>query len=340
MRNNKAFQKSKMKTTVIHHSADFDGIFCREIARKFLPDAELIGWDFKDPLIKMPAEGMVYILDLSPDCLDASGIKGIYWNRIVWIDHHKSSIEKYAYPKHPSIVGYRIDGVAACRLAWQWFTELLTDHMAKGHLLPEKQAFIDRTVSEPLAVRLAGEYDIWDKRDERTDVFQFGLRSRDLTVHDWQIMLGNFTKPSVSEIERMIEVGHPIDLRPDGTVDDSISTVRGLLRDGELLQRYQQRNDAGMMHRSFIVEFEGLKFLALTTARCNSLTFMSKDVPETGHDALMGFYFDGQKWNVSLYHAKHSTGIDLSQIAVKYGGGGHRGACGFRTDKIPFLKNL
>ena len=37
-----------MKTTVIHHSADFDGIFCREIARKFLPDAELIGWDFGD----------------------------------------------------------------------------------------------------------------------------------------------------------------------------------------------------------------------------------------------------------------------------------------------------
>ena len=34
-----------MKTTVIHHSADFDGLFCREIARKFLPGAELIGWN-------------------------------------------------------------------------------------------------------------------------------------------------------------------------------------------------------------------------------------------------------------------------------------------------------
>ena len=29
-----------MKNTVIYHSADFDGIFCREIARKFLPDAD------------------------------------------------------------------------------------------------------------------------------------------------------------------------------------------------------------------------------------------------------------------------------------------------------------
>jgi hypothetical protein len=90
-----------------------------------------------------------------------------------------------------------------------------------------------------------------------------------------------------------------------------------------------------MMERSFIVEFEGLKFLALTTARCNSLTFAAKDVPETGHDALMGFYFTGQKWSVSLYHAKHNTGIDLSLIAVKYGGGGHRGACGFQLQTLP-----
>jgi hypothetical protein len=37
-----------MKTTVIHHSADYDGIFCREIAKKFLPDATLVGWDFAD----------------------------------------------------------------------------------------------------------------------------------------------------------------------------------------------------------------------------------------------------------------------------------------------------
>ena len=36
------------KITVIYHSADYDGIFCREIAHKFLPDAELIGWNFGD----------------------------------------------------------------------------------------------------------------------------------------------------------------------------------------------------------------------------------------------------------------------------------------------------
>ena len=43
-----------MKTTVIYHSADFDGIFCREIARYFLPKSELIGWDFGDEPVRLP----------------------------------------------------------------------------------------------------------------------------------------------------------------------------------------------------------------------------------------------------------------------------------------------
>ena len=86
-------------------------------------------------------------------------------------------------------------------------------------------------------------------------------------------------------------------------------------------------------YRSFLVEFEGLKFLALNTARCNSLTFMAKDVPETGHEALMGFFYNGSHWKFSLYHAQHRTDLDLSAIAVKWGGGGHRGACGFQAER-------
>lgn len=302
-----------MKTTVIHHSADYDGIFCREIARKFLPEAELIGWDFADPPLPVP-EGQIYILDLPVDRVfgvDPEKGQSLRFapellNRIIWIDHHKSSIE--SHPK--DIPGYRIDGVAACRLAWQWFTES-RKRRDLGFEMPTKEEFVKREVMEPLAVRLAGEYDIWDKRDERADVFQFGLRSVDVGADFWEALLQT---DAVGE-----------------------KAVGELLENGYILQRYQRRNDSGMMHRSFIVEFEGLKFLALTTARCNSLTFASKDKPETGHDALMGFYYDGKGWNVSLYHAEHRKDLDLSLIAVKHGGGGHRGACGFRTRQLPFL---
>lgn len=328
-----------MKTTCIFHSADFDGLFCREIARKFLPDAELIGWDFKDKPLAIPPEGQIYILDLPVDRVfgfdfakaetayavlgDIHAMKA-FNERLWWIDHHKSSIET-----HPTeIKGYRIDGVSACRLAWQWFAEhkppqgaywsegnnKTFDWLANCNL-PEKKLFIDRKVNEPLAVRLAGIYDVFEETSplwEQAKAFQFGLRSRELTPDDWDWLL-------------MAE-------NPKNT-----AFIYDLRRDGELLQRYQQGIDKGTMGKSFLIDFEGLKFLALNTTRCNSLTFAAKDVPETGHDALLGFYWDGAKWNVSLYHAEHRKDIDLSAIAVKHGGGGHKGACGWNTPKLPFI---
>lgn len=305
------------KTTVIHHSADFDGIFCREIARKFLPGAELIGWDHGDPKIPFPPEGTVYILDLSPDCLGGDTYDS---SRIVWIDHHKSSIEKWP----TTIPGYRVDGVAACRLAWQWFALMAATPNPEQFALPDKQHFYDRQVQEPYAVRLAGEYDIWDKRDPLAEVFQFGLRSRDLTGFDWQELLSDKIVPATA--------GTGMDI----SETDLLTT--SLLQSGFLLERYQQRNDASIVkHRSFLMEFEGLRFLTLNTARCNSLTFAARDEINTGHDALCGFYWTGDKWKVSLYHAAHRTDLDLSKIAVKFGGGGHRGACGFEAKTLPWL---
>ena len=64
------------------------------------------------------------------------------------------------------------------------------------------------------------------------------------------------------------------------------------------------------------------------------MQFAAKDIPETGHDALLKFNWTGLYWDVSLYHAKHRTDLDLSLIAAKYGGGGHRGACGFRIGNL------
>jgi len=329
-----------MNTTVIHHSADYDGIFCREIARKFLPDAKLVVWDYADAPLEIPT-GQVYVLDLPVDRVfgfkyattDVDGKPPQQPGGLVWIDHHKSSIDT-----HPTAIpGYRIDGVAACRLAWQWFAGEPPNFANRGgdqRTMPSKEDFVERRVAEPLAVRLAGEYDIWDKRDERADIFQYGLRARELTDFDWRDMLST-RKATIEEIESLISVGHQNILNPDGT--HVPATVCQLLESGKVLKSYSERTDASMMKRSFLIEFEGLKFLALTTARCNSLTFAAKDVPETGHDALMGFYFNGKSWTVSLYHAKHRMDVDLSQIAVKHGGGGHRGACGFVANKLPFL---
>ncbi len=288
-----------MKQFVIHHSADYDGIFCREIARRFLPGATIVGWDYGDPTPlkgELGGDEELFMLDISiPDLMDHP--------RLVWIDHHKSAMEKFGDKP-----GYQIDGVAACRLAWQYF-----EWRTKGYSsLPGKEDFISRDVSEPMAVRLAGEYDIWDHRGDGDIDFQFGLDAQ--KEIDWGTLLLPMEDFNAYE------------------------SVAAILNDGSAAMRcYSKRDGDTMKSRSFMVEWEGLKFLSLTTARCNSNTFAARDVPETGHDALMAFFYNGSSWTVSLYHASHRKDIDLSLIAVKHGGGGHRGACGFRLDKLPFI---
>ena len=294
-----------MKATVIYHRADFDGIFCREIAKHFMPDAELVGWDYGDPKLPFPSEDSVYVLDLSPECFTEIPK---YQERLIWIDHHKSAIEKF-----PSVwPGYRIDGVAACRLAWQWFTRPAIDDGASPRL-PTDVQFKNREVSEPLAVRLAGEYDIWDKRDPRADLFQHGLRSCDLTDDIWCSMLAN----------------------PD-CIEREDSAVKFLLENGKAIQYAKtQENKDIITSYGFDIIFEGVTFLACNHARYNSHLFTAGIKPH--HEALFGFKWDGDQWQISLYHIDGKASVDLSLIAVKFGGGGHKGACGFRVKSLPFL---
>ncbi len=300
-----------MKTTVVYHSADADGWFCRETARKYLPEAELIGWDYKDAKIPFPETGEVYVLDLSPECFEV--LPADYQERLIWIDHHASAIAKWPV----NLVGYRIDGVAACRLAYQWFTCL------DGAPLPSKQNYKDRAVAEPFALMLAGEYDVWDHEPSgnKDKTFQLGLRSRELTADDWKLLM---TRHDEAHGEYNL-----------GMVN---TTWMKLMQDGRIIEKYVNAGQEFTINTcGFIIEFEGLKFLALNTPNKSSTMFEARDVPETGHDALMKFNYDGKTWDVSLYHAAHRTDIDLSVIALKHGGGGHKGACGFRPSKLPFL---
>jgi hypothetical protein len=288
-----------MKNIVIYHSADFDGIFCREIARlHFGPDAIYLGWDYGQPLPGVtPDVERIYMLDISVD-----GLMGD--PRLTWIDHHKSAIDKYP----ATIRGYRIDGVAACRLAWQWFFRDTPGDIA-GESMPDKREYFEHVVAEPLAVRLAGEYDVWDRRDPNAELFQHGLRSCDLDAL-WPLILNDRAKSNI--------------------------IVQGLLDAGKMLQYVKTNENANIAsHFAFDIEFEGLKFCAINHARYNSHLFDAAIRPD--HDGCFGFNWTGKEWRVSLYHSPHKTNIDLSVIAVKYGGGGHRGACGFRCAKLPFI---
>lgn len=284
-----------MKATVITHRADFDGKFSEAIAKKYFGDnAHYTGWDYGDPVPEVDPDYGLVMIDINVDAL--MGHKDL-----IWIDHHKTAIEKYS----ADIAGVRTDGVAACRLAYQWFFG------PKLYSKFPKDAYVNREVTEPLAVRLVGEYDIWDKRDPRSELFQHGLRSRELTADIW---------------DRLLTLG------PEG-----MYITLQLLEAGKAIEYYVKSQNAEIIHNiGFDLDFEGRKFLALNTARYNSLNFEAGLRPD--HDGCLGFKWVGDKWSVSMYGVPGKPDIDFSAIAQKWGGGGHARACGFTAKSLPWLE--
>ena len=56
------------------------------------------------------------------------------------------------------------------------------------------------------------------------------------------------------------------------------------------------------------------------------------------YDICLSFAYLGDSWTVGLY--SDDKGIDVGKIAVKYGGGGHKGAAGFVSNNLPFKRSL
>lgn len=285
-----------MKTLVVTHSADFDGKCSEAIARRALGDtATYHPYDYRDEVPDLTPYDRICLIDVSfprdvmIQCAD----------RIVWIDHHISKMREL---DGVFIPGYRIDGVAACRLAWQWFT------IPEGEdpPLPTKEDYVNRTVSEPCAVQLLGEYDIWDKRNSDVDTFQLGLAAE--SVVDWSALFAE---------------DH----------DTGFKYVEAILGRGRAIQAYVKKTNLDIVRVfGFDIQWEGLNLLALNTSKSSSLIFEGAIRPE--HDALLAYRWDGKMWRASLYGVPGKD-IDLSVIAGKHGGGGHRKAAGFALNELP-----
>lgn len=326
---------------IIYHDADFDGKLSNEVCRfhlKRLHPNTIIhsyGWDYGRPLptdeqrtCRITVEGgsanttyqwedydAIYIVDLSVDeLMDRAELR----DKIVWIDHHKSAIEKWHATTDSSgnevghlFNGIRIDGVAACRLCWAWFT---WGKLPNG-VLPSKQdylppltksVFVDREIKEPELIRLAGEYDVWDHRDPDAKALQFGLRA--LSRMDFGCLVGNQFNGDVTGVK----------------LDDVITQ-------GRAIKSYcDKQNDEYSAAYARTLQWEGLTFCALNIGqRGNSDLLRGGLKPE--HQAGFAWRHTGDGVMVSLYHVPGHEHLDLSEIAKRHGGGGHRGACGFRV---------
>lgn len=278
-------------TLVITHSADLDGTCSQAIARRALADkADYLGWDYSDDIPDTSKYSRVYLIDISfppPEMLKLV-------TKLVWIDHHASAIKD-----NPTYYGgLRIDGVAACRLAWQYFF---------GNKNAAKEDYVERRVVEPYAVQLLGEHDIWNHTNPETTPFQYAMQGE--KSPDWELLLTGSSENRPDAIYPLIVKG--------AAIQDYLAVTEA-----------QLANEAG-----YDADFEGLKFRVLNTPKKGSMQFDASI--KDHHDGCLRYYWNGETWSCSLYGVAHKKNADLSIIAKKYGGGGHKQACGCTFKILP-----
>lgn len=260
----------------------------------------LISCDFKNPVsIELVEPGeQVYIVDygLKPDQIKE--LQKIT-SDITWIDHHKTAIDAYA-KAGLDLRGIRYDGVAACVLTHLYLNTLTDGGLGDIKPVEDINRLVQATV--PYHTRLVGDRDVWAFcYGDDTKYLHAGLQTLD-------------TQPK-----------SPI----WGRLHEDEQFFREVLVRGQITEEYKkQQRQLLIKNFAFKRKFEGYNAVIINAIGSREMF----DVLEDAFDLFISCIFDGKKYHLTLY----SDTIDVSKLAVRYGGGGHKGAAGFQAAQLPF----
>lgn len=297
-----------------YHSADLDGYCSGAIIKKEFTDCEMIGINYGDefPWDEIKSTEVVFMVDFSlPTFEEMIKLKNMC-EYLVWIDHHKTAIEKESdyynkFPERIGITGYREIGTGACALVWKF-------------LYPHKPI--------PSSVKLLAEYDVWDHSNPFTLPFQYGMRIREALPRS-PIWDGLLSKDGIAVI--------------GGIKKTTTHLMRDICIEGKAILKYITQYEERYAKGNYFYtklntvgdwDTYNYKCIAINKALSNPLLFNSVKTDDV--DIMITFCWSGskEKWLISLYTEKEN--VDVSAIAKDYGGGGHKGAAGFSCLNLPF----
>lgn len=319
-----------MKTVCVYHSIDLDGWMSAAIVKHWfmsnksnfeigerkedgflkVNSIEFIGYNYGQPIPNLSEYAKVIMCDISfpkEEMLNLWATKGLNFE---WIDHHISAI-KMMEDAHENISSgvYPIQGLrntefAACELTWKYF-------------------FPNETMPE--IVRLLGRYDCFGHKgtDEERRVleFQYGARA----------FINNH------EVAYKFLIG---ELIPNNTI------IKDTWKQGQGIYSYLCTEAVHAYKNGFHIRFVSngadgqsifreLIFICINKERFNPINF-GINYHKDGYDGAACFHVDSNGvFCFSLYNDNGE--VDCSEIAKQYGGGGHKGAAGFRLTKEDFL---
>lgn len=158
----------------------------------------------------------------------------------------------------------------------------------------------------PEIIRLLGRYDVWDLTENVLE-FQYGFRINNTNPNNQNLWSNYFNNNELVYID---------------------------IDRGKTILSYIKQENERYCSNAFEIEFDGYKAIVVNRANANSQLFESI-WDNTKYDIMITFSMGKKRnWNCSFYTDKE--GIDVSKIAVKYGGGGHIGAAGCTFTELPF----
>lgn len=271
--------------------------------------------DYKEPLSEAYMEDqyekadLIYLVDYSISTEANIEFAYKYRDKIVWIDHHASSLrtlEKEPELRH--LAGYRCVGLSGALLAWVWYKAdklpmYLTYYIHMHDELVGDDEII-KALNPPTIILYTHLYDTWHI-DDRVVNFNFGNF--------------NFDDP----IRCAYAIEHV-------TTKD----FEGIIEDGKLIREYVINENWGIIKEygtEIRIMYRDKEYtcIAVNMHRPNSLKF--SDYADC-YDILMPFYWNGTGFTYSLYKgtcSDNTKDLDLSKIAELFGGGGHPNAAGF-----------
>jgi oligoribonuclease NrnB/cAMP/cGMP phosphodiesterase (DHH superfamily) len=170
---------------------------------------------------------------------------------------------------------------------------------------------------EPIIVEKLGKYDVFDLADSDVFPVQYYCRSKELD-------------PMISPIERWISLFK---------IKEDSEEYKKIVETGSEIYEYEvQRMREYAKKHIFIGTFEGYNVLFCNCGNSNSLMFHNIENRKSFDFCVCFSMVRRNKYSVSLYCDWESS-IDLSLIAKKYGGGGHKKAAGFTINDINKIIN-
>ena len=168
-----------------------------------------------------------------------------------------------------------------------------------------KWCFGDSQRQVPKAVTLIGDYDAWrHEHAPETTQFYEGLKTfQEPLTELWQILF-----------------------------DEKASIIQSIIDRGDICIQYRDQYCQHLLSKySYQTSIDGVNAIAL-----NVQSFGSNAFGEAFHEypICIAYIYNGSQYVVSLY----SKSVDVSLIAKKFGGGGHKGAAGFTCETLPFVE--